>query len=555
MRIDPPPALAPVSVHTVAAGFRSALGLALTIVAACTLVRAQPAPEETLPWLKIADARVVRADTGEPVRLRGVNLDRFYFSWEEDPAVVATYCGAADLARLARAGVTLVRLGFHWREVLGPEPEVAQSLARLDETIAACAANRIHVVLDLRLPPGNREINPLDFTFWDDPRHAEHLVRLWRTLARRYAAEPAILGYDLFNEPVPPDPDEWWRLANRLIAAVRSEDTRHILVVQPPLLEGEGFRKVADPQVLYSFHFYEPMLLTHQGAWWVGDVPPPMGVAYPGTIPEEEEVGNDDGPSLQGDAAEWKKIESEERTAPEEAAWLALVIFAEGAVEEVRFDDLEVDEDGVPVPVPNAGFEDESEVTPGAPFLWRPAQEIDGEPDWLEEGRGGTRCLALLGVESKASWTNWGDPIPEAYVAVTPGRRYRVRAWVRAQGNRGAVGVSLSWLKRKEVPWDRERLAGELRKALTWGRENRVAMYCGEFGCTRGHRGAQAAYVADLASLLNEAGVPWTLWTFRDPNPEEQTGAFGLYFGPAEGGTAKCMRNEELWDAFRKALK
>jgi len=31
----------------------------------------------------------------------------------------------------------------------------------------------------------------------------KHLIAIWRRLATRYRDEPAVLGYDLLNEPIP----------------------------------------------------------------------------------------------------------------------------------------------------------------------------------------------------------------------------------------------------------------------------------------------------------------------------------------------------------------
>ena len=523
-------------------------------IAILALLLAFASPASALDWLEVRGRLVVRRDSGEAVRLRGVCLDRFYFSYEEDPGVVATYCRREDVSQLAAEGVTLVRLGFHWREVLGPES--ARDLKRLDEIVSWCRENGIYVVLDLRLPPGNREIDPIDGAFWEKEENATDLLRLWKVLAGRYAAEPAVLGYDVFNEPVPPDPERWWSLAERLIEAIRSVDPRHIVVIEPPLVDDQALRKLPDPQVLYSVHFYEPMMLSHQGAWWLGDVPLPMDLEYPGVVPTVEELGYGDGASLEAeDAAKWRRLGSAEEEAPAGACWLALTLYAEGEVEGAWFDDLEVTCDGQPVAVPNPGFEERSEQAEDLPRIWRPGGEGDGEGTWSGEAHSGTHCVKLEKVASRRSWTNWNDAIAGYYVAVSGGKKYRASAWVRTLRNRGSVGIGLAWLGRGEERWDRARVELAMKPVLEWGERNEAPLYFGEIGATRGNRKAGAAYVADVIAVLNAAQAPWTLWCFRDPSEEAKAGAFGLWYGKDRGGTSGCTQNRELWEVVRAGLK
>ena len=42
--------------------------------------------------------------------------------------------------------------------------------------------------------------------------------------------------------------------------------------------------EVNDPKVAYTFHSYEPLIFTHQGAYWVDGMPSDFRIAYPNTI-------------------------------------------------------------------------------------------------------------------------------------------------------------------------------------------------------------------------------------------------------------------------------
>ncbi|MFE0042726.1 cellulase family glycosylhydrolase [Streptomyces albireticuli] len=106
----------------------------------------------------------------------------------------------------------------------------------------------------------------------EDLRRAQ--ARMWQVLAGRFADHPAVFGYDLINEPMgrmregESIPDAARRIEstritpmyNRLAAAIRRVDRRHLLFVEPTPAAGEGvptgLGRVHDPKVVYAPHFY-----------------------------------------------------------------------------------------------------------------------------------------------------------------------------------------------------------------------------------------------------------------------------------------------------------
>jgi hypothetical protein len=121
------------------------------------------------------------------------------------------------------------------------------------------------------------------------PAAAEVVERNWASLAarlgRRFGPEQVLL--EIFNEPVfDRDPAAWFPLRRSLASVIRAAAPRHTIVAGGAnwssldgLLRSEP---LADNNVLYTFHFYEPFEFTHQGAPWVnGPVRRMSGVRYP----------------------------------------------------------------------------------------------------------------------------------------------------------------------------------------------------------------------------------------------------------------------------------
>ncbi|MFG3494898.1 glycoside hydrolase family 5 protein [Streptomyces sp. NPDC047928] len=106
----------------------------------------------------------------------------------------------------------------------------------------------------------------------EDLRRAQ--ARMWRVLAGRFDGHPAVLGYDLINEPMgelrPGEdlPSAARRIEaelltpmyNRLADAVRAVDGDAWLFVEPTPIVGEGvptgLGRIEDPKVVYAPHFY-----------------------------------------------------------------------------------------------------------------------------------------------------------------------------------------------------------------------------------------------------------------------------------------------------------
>ena len=121
-----------------------------------------------------------------------------------------------------------------------------------------------------------------------DPAWQEAFVRFWGALAARLSHfDPELTILEIINEPVFDRREEQWNTANaRLAAAIRQSAPRHTIVTTGPNWGGiDGLKKLkplADKNVIYSFHCYDPFPFTHQGATWTGaPVRPLRGVPYP----------------------------------------------------------------------------------------------------------------------------------------------------------------------------------------------------------------------------------------------------------------------------------
>lgn len=174
---------------------------------------------------------------------------------------------------------------------LPPSHVVHQQIKTL---LDAAQARGLGVVLDLHRPEGGAEGH--EGKLWTQSLLQDRLVMLWSNLAPVFKDHPALIGYDLLNEPTPPDDfhkefrqirgtlQDWNVLAKRLVAAVRAVDAKIPLIVETTdwakPFRFRQLEKIDDPYIVYSFHMYHPVELTHQGIRQFGKV---SSHTYPGT--------------------------------------------------------------------------------------------------------------------------------------------------------------------------------------------------------------------------------------------------------------------------------
>jgi len=239
------------------------------LVIACVGLLVAAKANGASPSEGVSDARFARL-------ARGINLSHWFaqsprgnYSAEH----LTTYNTERDLDLIARMGFSHVRLTLNPKAVSdAPEglPFHAERLALLDAAIAGFLARNVAVVVDLH--PDDDFKTPLA----KDDAAVDRLVAFWRALAAHLAGtDPERVFFEVMNEPVIADAARWNAVQKQVLAAMRASAPRHTLIAGGPLWSGPDqlvrMEVVADRNVVYNFHCYEPFRFTHQGASWAGD--------------------------------------------------------------------------------------------------------------------------------------------------------------------------------------------------------------------------------------------------------------------------------------------
>lgn len=205
------------------------------------------------------------------------------------------YFTELDIAAIAAMGFDHIRLPVDeeqlWDEN-GKRHDDAFSL--LEKCINWSIDSKLRVIVDLHILRShhfNAEVKPL----WTDPAEQEKFFDLWRDLSKTLKQFPTdMVAYELMNEAVADDHESWNTLVARAFAAIREiEPERTIVIGSNRWQSASTFDALKvpanDPNILLSFHFYEPFLLSHYTASWtkLKDYTGPLH--YPGIILSQSE--------------------------------------------------------------------------------------------------------------------------------------------------------------------------------------------------------------------------------------------------------------------------
>jgi hypothetical protein len=168
-----------------------------------------------------------------------------------------------------------------------------EGLGWIDRAAEWTATHGLSLVLDMHHLPGHHFMREATNSLWTTgaPERA-HALALWKRLAARYRGRPHVV-FELLNEPVAPEgqDERWHEFARELVAAIRSVNPDNwIMVGSNRWNSAHTFATlplVDDRRIIYTFHFYEPFVFTHQRASWAPeDIKNlPDTVPYPGPSP------------------------------------------------------------------------------------------------------------------------------------------------------------------------------------------------------------------------------------------------------------------------------
>ncbi len=212
--------------------------------------------------------------------LNGVNFGGFLSQADLNLKHISTFITEKDFLTVKSWGFNTVRLPVDYMLFESDDKPFKydeKKLKFVDRCIEWAQKHDLWLVLDLHKAPGHsfahKEKDSNDI--WDKKsKNRRRFIKIWEFLAQRYAGMGDKLIFELMNEPVAGKDSQWNAVAADGVKAVRKHDKTHWIMVESNKWANihtfKNLKVFSDKKIIYSFHFYEPIVVTHQMAEWTG---------------------------------------------------------------------------------------------------------------------------------------------------------------------------------------------------------------------------------------------------------------------------------------------
>lgn len=219
----------------------------------------------------------------------GINLGGWLSQCCHETEHYETFIKEEDIKQIAGWGMDHVRIPVDY-EVLETEAgePIDKGYGYIKQVLDWCVQYNLNAIIDLHKAygydfndAGDEEKNNL----FASEELQERFVQLWVRIVKEFAAYNNV-AFELLNEVVEKEnADAWNVLIKKAVAAIRG-----VAKEAPIIYGGIQWNSVKtlklleipkDENIIFTFHFYEPLLFTHQKAYWVKGMDPEEDIFYP----------------------------------------------------------------------------------------------------------------------------------------------------------------------------------------------------------------------------------------------------------------------------------
>ncbi|MFA5305101.1 MAG: cellulase family glycosylhydrolase [Candidatus Omnitrophota bacterium] len=170
-----------------------------------------------------------------------------------------------DFKNIAQMGANCIRLPFNYRLIK------TNGLSYLKKALMLADKYDIGIILDLHAAPGAQNCDwHSDSTgkalFWEKEKFRKETLQLWEEIVSKVKEEPALIGFDVINEPVLDQKPTsiLTKFYKEAIECIKAIDKKHTIFLEGSLWAQriDFLRDLIEENVSISIHTYQPLDFT-----------------------------------------------------------------------------------------------------------------------------------------------------------------------------------------------------------------------------------------------------------------------------------------------------
>ena len=218
--------------------------------------------------------------------MHGIDLGGWLSQCDYSKDRLENFITEPDIAKISSWGLDHVRVPVDYNIFRDENGFIESGFGYVDRAVEWCGKYGLNMILDLHKTKGfSFDKGENESNFFSDEKLQQSFYDLWEEFSKRYVKYADRLAFELLNEVTDKDYiDEWNRISQQAVKVIRkySKDIRIIIgsYWNNSLDAMKDLAAPADENIVYTFHCYDPLVFTHQGAYWVDKMPSDMRLAY-----------------------------------------------------------------------------------------------------------------------------------------------------------------------------------------------------------------------------------------------------------------------------------
>ena len=207
----------------------------------------------------------------------GINLGGFLSQCNHKLEHYNSFVLQEDIMRIKLDGFDHVRLPVDY-EVFETEDGIYKKdgFELVEKIITWCATYGLDIIIDLHKVFGydfNNAGDSCKNNLFGNENLQQRFLNLWNEISKTFSKFTNV-AFEILNEVVEKEnTDSWNSLIKKTVAVIRKNAPDTIIIYGGIQWNSANTLKFleqpADKNIIWTFHFYEPLLFTHQKAYWV----------------------------------------------------------------------------------------------------------------------------------------------------------------------------------------------------------------------------------------------------------------------------------------------